>query len=232
MAFVNSLTSPLGRSLLVAGVVWAGGGSLARAQPEEEAEDQPPKTPARLKEAKRALVESERLQAFYRAHFDRFRAGALDGDTEFRAHLERLLSQRIGRLVERHDLTGAQAKKLDFAGKGDIKRFTDRVESLSKKLDDPTVDMMEWRRTFIFELNRLQTDWNAGPFGEGSLFRKMLITTLNSEQLVLGRSPSADEIRRRYGRAIAIAARSLERNLGLSPGQRDRVTRLVPADHP
>jgi hypothetical protein len=55
----------------------------------------------------------------------------------------------------------------------------------------------------------------------------MLITTLNSEQLVLGQSPSADEIRRRYGRAIAIAARSLERNLELSPGQRDRVTRLV-----
>ena len=83
------------------------------------------------------------------------------------------------------NLTESQVKKLEVAGKGDIKHFNERLENFTRRFDEPIVDLNELQRACVSEWNRLQADWNAGLFGEGSLLEKTLVATLTPEQAAL-----------------------------------------------
>jgi hypothetical protein len=89
-------------------------------------------------------------------------------------HLDEILQDRVEAEVRRHKLSRTQRAKLQLAGRGDIKRFFDRVE--------------DRRRAFEFERKRYRTGvdalqrlndlshlYDVGPFGDDSLFAKILV---------------------------------------------------------
>jgi hypothetical protein len=80
-------------------------------------------------------------------------------------------------------LTDAQRKKLQLAGRGDMKRFFDRYEQLrwkSQVIEHNVQNLQEMQR----EANHLRRSlMNEGLFLEHSLLVKSLRTTLTNEQL-------------------------------------------------
>jgi hypothetical protein len=75
--------------------------------------------------------------------------------------------------AQEHKLTDRQRAKLKLAGRGDIKRFFDRVE---ESRIDFEVQRQTFRtgRTALLRLDPLLQVYREGPFGDGSLFAKTL----------------------------------------------------------
>jgi hypothetical protein len=95
------------------------------------------------------------------------------------ARLESVLASQIEELDRVLQLSPAQKKKLELAGRGDIKRCFDRFESLKDKLQAPdrrnTQECLE-------EFSAFASSLNGGLFLERSLLHKSLPTTLTSAQ--------------------------------------------------
>jgi hypothetical protein len=70
-------------------------------------------------------------------------------------------------------LTGPQRAKLVLAGRGDIKRLTDRVERLRSEFEWVRTDFRAGI-TFLQQIDKAMPDLQKDPFGEGSLFAKTL----------------------------------------------------------
>jgi hypothetical protein len=101
-----------------------------------------------------------------------------------RYRLERLLAKQIEQGARNSPMTDAQKTKLALAGKGDIKKFFDRVEGVHQRCGGAyvmTVDE-EVFRGLQGELQALRTLCKDGPFGDGSLFAKALRTIREREQ--------------------------------------------------
>jgi hypothetical protein len=108
-----------------------------------------------------------------RENFDRWLFADGRSEGERRKYLEEILRSKVEVAAVLHDLTAAQRAKLRLAGRGDIKRFFDRV-------DDRRSAFESERRTFktgypalqrLVELSQL---YEEGPFGDGSLYLKTL----------------------------------------------------------
>lgn len=108
--------------------------------------------------------------------------------TSAKNQLEALLDEELERLGQRCRLTDAQSRKLRLAGRGDIERFSRRVESLRLRFEEtyPVIDqdeMPEWAIALGTEVTKLQRVLGGGLFDSGSLFSKSLATTLTAEQV-------------------------------------------------
>ena len=93
--------------------------------------------------------------------------------------LDSSLHQKLGTIVWVCGLTESQRRKIELAGRGDIKRFLDRVDdqrSQSAKGDISRVDRISR------EVAVLRVLLNSGLHEEGSLFDKTLMKTLTAEQ--------------------------------------------------
>jgi hypothetical protein len=225
------------RLLLLAAALALAGEHRIRAQTEEEAEDQPA-PPAQtqgviVRPADQRLVgllatdHHEMIKRAWNSEIEQFRARELVGGAGERPRSARRLAERITELTADCALTAAQVKKLEVAGKGDIKHFNERLENFTRRFDERTADVNELQRASVAEWNRLQGEWNAGLFGEGSLLEKTLIATLSSEQAALRERNLADTRRRSYQRAVSIAVKRLQRDLGLDDRQSERLALMV-----
>jgi hypothetical protein len=105
------------------------------------------------------------------------------GDTSAgRQQLEWQLTVQIEDIDRACTLTDPQRKKLQLAGRGDIKRFFDRYEQLLRKsqmVEHNERNLQEMQR----EANQLRRCLHNGLFLEHSLFVKSLPNTLTNEQL-------------------------------------------------
>jgi hypothetical protein len=106
-----------------------------------------------------------------RANFDRWLFADEQSESEHWKHLDKMLRAKVEDAGQEHKLTFRQRAKLRLAGRGDIKRFFDRVE-------ESRIDFEAQRQSFrtghpaLLRLEPLARNYNVGPFGDGSLFAK------------------------------------------------------------
>jgi hypothetical protein len=98
-----------------------------------------------------------------------------------RGRLEKLLEPELQIIDHLCELTDAQREKLRIAGRGDIRRLTEGIAERAMKLplvgsDEKKVDEL------CREIEELQRQIKTGPFGNGSLVRKTVETTLTPSQ--------------------------------------------------
>ena len=130
-------------------------------------------------------------------------------ETGARAHLEKLLNDALNKLKRDCQPTEAQLKKLEIAGRGDIKRFMDRIDDVVRLVDNAQGEPGELE-TVALKLNSAKDFMNTRLFAEGSLFFK----TLTAVGL-------------QYPLAIARAVDSLQGSLHLKEGQRVQLLELL-----
>jgi hypothetical protein len=88
-------------------------------------------------------------------------------------HLEEILLTSIRDAAREHDLNAGQRRKLQLAGRGDIKRFFDRVEDRRRGFETER-QRFQTGLAALQRLNDLSEIYHKGPFGDGSLFAKTL----------------------------------------------------------
>ncbi len=89
------------------------------------------------------------------------------------ARFEALLASEVERAGQKWGLTPAQKEKIRLAGRGDMTRFFDRVDAKRREFAIVRVDR-EKSQQLVRELLQLRNTAMSGPFGEGSIFLKVL----------------------------------------------------------
>ena len=130
------------------------------------------------------------------------------------------LAQEIDQLDRACTLTDVQKRKLQLAGRGDIKGLVDRVnEFRARYIGVPLTE--EQRREVLTQALRLRSTNRWDLFGDGSLFRKMLEKLLTDEQV---------------GRIVEWVVSEWDlrvRGVNLAPESRERLAGLLRAkSHP
>jgi len=106
------------------------------------------------------------------------------GDVESaRAYMDMLLTRKIYEIDRNRSLTPVQHKKLQLAGRGDIKRLLDRIEDERKTFEHLRADLDRCEK-FLRRLQPLRLMVRRGPFTSESLFAKTLRKMLDEENLV------------------------------------------------
>jgi hypothetical protein len=151
------------------------------------------------------------------------------GDREqTRRRLEARLKSRIEQIDRACKLTEAQRHKLSVAGRGDIKRLFARIDEVKAKLADARQDvMMRQIAAQAAEGGELvdQTDC----FGDGSLYSKVLKSTLTPEQVAVRDKAVKDASIAQHRATIRWAIGSMEPWLKLSPEQHEKLETLLGA---
>ena len=133
--------------------------------PDDEDDDQHPPRPVMRLNIRQAVLEPE--------NFDNWLF--FDGRPEQgrRRRLEDVLDAKIEATGRMGELTERQRAKLRLAGRGDIKRFFDRVEDRRREFETAR---QHWQTGFaaLQRLGDLSIIYQEGPFGDGSLFAKTL----------------------------------------------------------
>jgi len=103
-----------------------------------------------------------------------------------RTILEARLAEKVAFADRICGLTSVQSQKLQLAGRGDIKRFFDRLDSLrsqsNERPDAENEDDRVWADKLKVESAAIQRAINSGVHEEGSLFAKTLKVTLTGDQ--------------------------------------------------
>jgi hypothetical protein len=103
-----------------------------------------------------------------------------------RTVLEARLAEKIASVDRICGLTRVQNQRLQLAGRGDIKRFLDRLDSLQAQIQEgpDTDDEKEraWADRLNVEAAGIRRALNSGVFEAGSLFTKVLKKTLTTDQ--------------------------------------------------
>jgi hypothetical protein len=192
-------------------------GAVARAQDDGEPVEQVDAIPQALR------ARAERARQLIRMNnkvIERRLLRQLDAGLGSADALEKRLASRIHELHDVCHLTDPQVKKLHLAGRGDIKRYTDRLDSLVKRTteNDSGVDSK-----LALEVHDLEKTRNR-LFDDGSLFSKTVVKTLSQDQL--DRIDAVDL----YRDAVTQATRGLAGLANLSTKQTEELSNLILAE--
>ena len=157
--------------------------------------------------------------------------GPVQNAADARKELDRSLLLNIQEIDRVCKLTEAQKKKLQLAGRGDIKRFYDHYEVVKRKFHrlkhKQQDDWQELWNELWQDINPLQTTFQSGLFHKDSLLHKSLRHTLTAEQLPRYQA-QAEERRRFHHRAsIELAVNSFEESMPLRDAQRQELIALL-----
>lgn len=150
-----------------------------------------------------------------------------------RKELDQSLLLNIEDIDRACKLTEAQKKKLQLAGRGDIKRFYDRYEVVKQKfqrLKPKQQDDSDWQELWQElwqDISPLQTTIQSGLFHEDSLLRKSLRHTLTAEQLPRYQAQAEERRRFRHRASIELAVNSFEESMPLRDAQRRQLIALL-----
>jgi len=98
-------------------------------------------------------------------------------------HLDSLLDQKLASIDQICHLTHAQKQKLDLTGRGDIKRFINRIDEIGTQYQRAQNDPKKLV-ALTEEATRLQRDLKSGLFRDGSFFFRSVEKNLTPEQFV------------------------------------------------
>ncbi len=143
-----------------------------------------------------------------------------------RNKLDSFLTLNVEDLERTCGLTPVQKKKLTLAGRGDIKRFFDRVDDLRKKFDKVKNNQNQFQLIWQ-DIQPLQAAFQAGVFGEDSIFAKALKSTLSQEQAVQHEKVVHDRMMYRYWARVDLAMELLNNSVGFTDEQRQRLVKLL-----
>jgi hypothetical protein len=212
-----------GRLLLTATVlVITSALPLVRAQDEEVEEDVVVGQPFQF-------VQQFQFNArVYEQQMEHWVFGNQGGAVRARAHLEAILSQLVDEYDRICGLSPAQRKKLEVAGRGDIKRFFDRVDETRRKFREHEGPWDRNRLNAAWQEARplqqaLRQDW----FQEQSLFCKALHHTLNEDQVARYEQELHDRAVFLYRAAVGWAAVTLASSMGWNDQQRQRFENVI-----
>jgi hypothetical protein len=206
---------------LLAACAWLAIAAIPRPAPAQELDGPEDAAPAQRPDEIDAAPDASTLER----NFEQWIFGGR-GAAETRKNLESALTRDIRRFDEKYGLTPAQKKKLELAGRLDVKRFFDRVEDARS----------EYRRAKgeagwdpvaagVFELQRIQNLPHAELFGDDSMLAKTLRKTLTPEQV--GRHEKTV-----YRARVEWMAGLLDRRLNLDAEQHRRLVSLVVDETP
>ncbi len=155
---------------------------------------------------------------------DSFDLLILGGDVESaRDRLEWRLIRVIDQVDQMYDLTPEQEKKLELAGRGDIKRFFDRVTEVKKQLDRPEENRVNLGLN-ARDLQSLRQEFRRDYLDDDSLFTKTLKRMLTPDQ----RTRYEDRERiASYRTRVNWVLFPLRRELGLSRKQHLQLLELL-----
>jgi hypothetical protein len=212
----------LGR-LVILVLAIVGGSQVARAQADDEPVDDVNARPAR------AMAPVIVQQALNFDQMDQWVFGRFGGSGGARNKLDSSLLLRIDDLERTCGITEAQKKKLRLAGRGDIKRFFDRVEDLKRKFqlgqNEPNANI--WQ-----EIQPLQIELNTGLFGDESIYAKTIRRTLSHDQAARFESRSHERRSHRFRATVDWFVVHLDKGLGLTDDQRRRFVELLVNEAP
>lgn len=146
--------------------------------------------------------------------------------TGARNRLNSALVMHLEAIDRASQLTDAQRKKLQLAGRGDIKRFFDRYETVKQKFHLVKDDQQKMQQIWQ-DIGPLQTSWQAGLFDGDSLFYKSLHNTLTSEQRT--RYDAVERERREFSHCASIlqVVAAWEQSVPLRKAQRRELITLL-----
>jgi hypothetical protein len=106
-------------------------------------------------------------------NFDLWLFGRGSNEKARRKKLDILLGALAENAAWRDRLSDQERVKLVLAGKGDIKRLFDRVGAERLDFEEVRADFAKGREALL-RIKLVSVEMEAGPFGDGSLFAKML----------------------------------------------------------
>lgn len=192
----------------------------ARAQDDEDEEE----------EAKPAVV--NRFNGFVAndVQFDQWVFGnmGMGNAAAARTKLDSLLTLNVEDVDRTCGLTPVQKKKLLLAGRGDIKRFFDKVDEVRKKFTkDKNFNFQNQFQQVWQEIQPLQTTFNAGLFGADSIYGKAIHATLTPEQAEKHEKVVRDRLHYRYWARVDLAMELLNNEVGFTDDQRRQLVKLL-----
>ena len=143
-----------------------------------------------------------------------------------RTRLETQFKLQVDELARVAKLTEAQKKKLEVAGRGDMKRFFDIVEEKRKGFKAVQNDQNKFNE-FYQELRTVQTKMNAGLYGPESFYAKTVKRTLDPDQTNLFNQVLQERDRFRYRAQIGQVVANLDNSIGLKADQRKQLLKLI-----
>jgi hypothetical protein len=143
-----------------------------------------------------------------------------------RTSLEKLLTLHVEHIERTCAISEAQKKKLELAGRGDIKRFFDDVDAQKRKLPLAQNDADAVNK-LAEDLQNLRNTRMEGAFDEGSFFAKALPRILSPEQAARYRA-SLRESRAFVHRAqVALIVELFDMAAALRDEERQRLEKLL-----
>ncbi len=151
------------------------------------------------------------------------------GAAQFRRRIEFSLTARVSGVDRICLLTDAQRKKLYLAGRGDIKRFFDRVDAHRRKAREGAIDAATLR-VILQEVGRGTPNSRPDLFGDESMFAKVLKSTLTADQLARYQTVTRDEFVAHHRSTIKWVVTNMDSTLRLSPAQHRKLEELLVAE--
>jgi hypothetical protein len=157
---------------------------------------------------------------------DQVALGSEDGLPVARTDLETVLDLKIEYLERTCAITAMQKRKLQLAGRGDIKRFFDRVADHRQRYEEVKDSQQELGKleTEIQSLAKLR---GKPMFEEGSIFKKTLSRLLSADQTARIEAAARQSRSFRHRAKVDLFVQSLDIVAGLSDRQRERLTELL-----
>jgi hypothetical protein len=126
-----------------------------------------------------------------------------------RQRLNSLLTLQLEDIERACALTEGQKKKLQLAGRGDLKRFFDRYEAVKQKFQLIKNDQQKQQEIWQ-DISPLQMSLQGGLFHEDSLLSKSLPNTLTGDQLARYDAITRERRAFRHRATIELAVTTLE----------------------
>jgi hypothetical protein len=155
---------------------------------------------------------------------DQWIFGRFGGSGGVRTKLDSSLKLRIEDLDRSCHISDLQKKKLLLAGRGDIKRFYDKIEEVKRKFQNGQNDLNAniWQ-----EIQPLQVELTTGLFGDDSIYYKTIRRTLDGDQISRYECLLRERKMVRYKATVEWFVVHLDKGLGFSDDQRQRLVELL-----
>jgi len=200
-------------ALTLAVLAFVGGSNVAHAQDDVDVEDAP-------------AVEPQQRFVVADKNFDQWVFGGRGNAAAVRKRFDSQLSLQVEELERICGLSEDQKKKLQLAGRGDIKWLFDQVDVLRKKFQLVKNDQSKFNE-FWQDVQPFQVVFSQGAFGSGSFFNKTLKNTLTSEQVASFQTADRERRMYQYRSTVEAVIDMLDQIVSFRAEQRQKIVNLL-----
>jgi hypothetical protein len=156
---------------------------------------------------------------------DQIVSGINDRDVPVNGRLDERLNLKLDWIEASCRTSDEQKKKLQIAGRRDIKRFLDEMREMKRQYRQVKADPIQFAK-LQKRLAEIQTSSAADLFGEASFLSKMLARALSDAQKVAYAKAAEESRAFEHRAAVEQAVRFCDLAIGLTDDQRRRLTEL------